>query len=69
MFSPAIGLMGILILLLLPYSSHVQQAEAPAYKDGDWWRVKVDGVRPPGVSVAGIQFGTLCRVYRQVRGG
>lgn len=53
MFRPALGLIRILILLLVPYSSHAQQAEAPVYKDGDWWRVKVDVVRPPGVSVAG----------------
>jgi len=54
MFRPALGLTGILALfLLLPYSSNAQQAEAPVYKDGDWWRVKVDMVRPPGVSVAG----------------
>jgi hypothetical protein len=53
MFRPALGLIGILILLLIPHSSHAQQAEAPAYKDGDWWRVKVDVVRPTGVSVAG----------------
>ena len=37
----------------MPYSSHAQQAEAPIYKDGDWWRVKLDVVRPTGVSVAG----------------
>jgi hypothetical protein len=53
MFRPALGLIGILILLLIPYSSHAQQAEAPAYKDADWWRVKIDVLRPSGVSVAG----------------
>ena len=53
MFRPALGLIGILTFLLVPYSSHAQQAEAPVYKDGDWWRVKVDVVRPPGVSVSG----------------
>ena len=54
MFRPALGLTGILALvLLLPYSSNAQQAEAPVYKDGDWWRVKVDVVRPAGVSVSG----------------
>jgi len=41
---------------LAPYSSSAQQAEAPVYKDGDWWRVKVNVTRPPGVSVAGIQL-------------
>ena len=53
MFRPALGLIGILILVLIPHSSHAQQAEAPVYKDGDWWRVKVDVVRPAGVSVSG----------------
>lgn len=54
MFSPALRLISILTLfLLLPYSSYAQQAEAPVYKDGDWWRVKVDVVRPSDVSVAG----------------
>jgi hypothetical protein len=48
--------MGFLALLLVAYPSNAQQAEAPVYKDGDWWRVKVDVVRPPGVSVAGIQL-------------
>jgi len=59
MFRPALGLIGILIFLLVPYSSHAQQAEAPAYKDGDWWRVKVDVVRPIGVSIEGRQLGRL----------
>jgi len=59
MFRPALGLTGILILHLIPYSSHAQQAEAPAYKDGDWWRVKVDVVRPIGVSIEGPQLGRL----------
>jgi hypothetical protein len=56
MLRSAVGLMGFLALLLMAYSSNAQQAEAPVYKDGDWWRVKVDVVRPPGVSVAGIQL-------------
>lgn len=51
MFSVALPL--ILTLLLIPYSSNAQQAEAPVYKDGDWWRVKVDVSRPAGVSIAG----------------
>lgn len=41
------------MLFLASYSSNAQQAEAPVYKDGDWWRVKVDVVRPPGVSLSG----------------
>ncbi|HVH90685.1 MAG TPA: hypothetical protein VM783_04775, partial [Candidatus Acidoferrum sp.] len=53
MFRPALGLIGILTVLLVAYSSHGQQAEAPVYKDGDWWRVKVDVVRPNDVFVSG----------------
>jgi len=53
MFRPALGLIGILTVLLVAYSSHGQQAEAPVYKDGDWWRIKVDVVRPTDVSVSG----------------
>jgi hypothetical protein len=53
MLRSAVGLMGFLALLFVAYSSNAQQAEAPVYKDGDWWRVKVDMIRPPGVSVAG----------------
>jgi hypothetical protein len=53
MFRTALGLIGILILVLIPHSSHAQQGEAPVYKEGDWWRVKVDVARPAGVSVSG----------------
>src|SRR5262245_45826451 len=53
MFRPALRLIAILTFLLVPYFSHAQQAEAPVYKDGDWWRVKVDMVRAAGFSVSG----------------
>ena len=53
MFRAAFRLIGLLTFLLVPYSSHAQQAKAPVYKESDWWRVKVDVVRPPGVSAAG----------------
>ena len=53
MFRPALRLIAILTFPLVPDFSHAQQAEAPVYKDGDWWRVKVDVVRPAGVSVSG----------------
>jgi len=53
MLRPALSLIAILTLLLAPHPSNAQQAEAPVYEDGDWWRVKVDVVRPPGVSVSG----------------
>lgn len=50
MFTLALSM--ILVVLLVPYPVNAQQAEAPVYKDGDWWRVKVDLSRPAGVSVA-----------------
>jgi hypothetical protein len=53
MLRPALCLIAILTLLLAPHPSNAQQAEAPVYKDGDWWRIKVDVVRPPGVSLSG----------------
>jgi hypothetical protein len=56
MFRPALSLIAILTFLWAPYLSNAQQAEAPIYKDGDWWRVKVDVIRPPGVSIAGVQL-------------
>jgi hypothetical protein len=56
MFRLALGLIRILTFFLVPFSSYAQQAEAPTYKDGDWWRMKVDVVRPPGLSVAGVQI-------------
>jgi hypothetical protein len=37
--------------------SFAQQAEAPIYRDGDWWRVKVQVKRPTGVAVGGPQLG------------
>ena len=40
-----------------PHGLHAQEAEAPAYKEGDWWRVKVEVARPVGVSVGGPQLG------------
>ena len=56
MFRPALRLTVIVTFLLVSCSLQAQQAAAPVYKDGDWWRVKVDVVRPPGLSVAGIQL-------------
>ena len=45
-------LVGIAVLCLAPYSASAQQAEVPVYKDGDWWRVKMEFASPPGVSAA-----------------
>jgi hypothetical protein len=52
-------LAGLLSCFLVPLTSFAQQADAPVYKDGDWWRVKVEVARPEGVSVAGSQLGGL----------
>ena len=45
------------LLLMFPHALLAQRSEAPVYQDGDWWRVKVEGTRPVGVSVAGPQLG------------
>lgn len=52
-----VALLGIMAFLVAPCSSRAQQAEAPVYRDGDWWRIKVDTVRPTGISISGPQFG------------
>jgi hypothetical protein len=40
------------LLLMLPHALLAQQSDAPVYKDGDWWRVKVVNKRASGVSVS-----------------
>jgi hypothetical protein len=45
------------LLLVLPSGPYAQQADAPVYKDGDWWRIRVEAKRPVGVSVEGPQLG------------
>ena len=55
MFRFTLGLIGILVALVPSYSSYAQQSDAPVYRDGDWWRVKVEVARPAGVSVSGPQ--------------
>ncbi len=32
----------VLLALFLPWLAYSQEAEAPVYKEGDWWRVKVE---------------------------
>ena len=34
-----------------------QQTDVPVYREGDWWRIKIDIVRPTGTSISGPQFG------------
>lgn len=57
MYKYTVALLGIMAILSAAYSSSAQQAEAPVYHDGDWWRIKIDTVRPLGVSVSRPQFG------------
>ena len=38
---------------LLIFTGVVAATEAPVYKEGDWWRVKVDTVFKPGISRTG----------------
>jgi hypothetical protein len=54
---PIVAFLTVVAVFFCPSLSPAQQAEAPTYKDGDWWRVKVDIVRPTGVSVSGPQLG------------
>lgn len=51
------ALTGLVAALCLPLTSFAQQADAPVYNDGDWWRIKLEIARLPGVSVGGPQFG------------
>ena len=41
-------LAGLLSCFLAPLISFAQQADAPVYQEGDWWRVKVEVARPDG---------------------
>ena len=33
-------LTGVLVALLLPWLAYSQEAKAPVYKEGDWWKIK-----------------------------
>src|SRR3989304_7257175 len=46
-------LLTVWLVCLLPYALYGQQAEAPVYKDGDWWRLKVENVFKAGVPRSG----------------
>lgn len=56
-------------VLMLSCESSGQQAEAPVYKDGDWWRVKVEGKHPTGVTVAGPQLGGFPEYLVKIEAG
>lgn len=45
--------LSLIMTLFVTSYAYAQQAEVPVYKNGDWWRVKVDISRPPGVSISG----------------
>lgn len=69
MYKYTVALLGLMAILSAPYSSTAQQAEAPLYRDGDWWRIKVDTVRPTGVSVSGPQFGGFPEYIVKIESG
>lgn len=43
----------VLFLALAPHASDAQQVDAPVYKDGEWWRVKVEASFSEGTSRSG----------------
>lgn len=69
MYKYTVALLGLMAILSAPYSSTAQQAEAPLYRDGDWWRIKVDTVRPTGVSISGPQFGGFPEYIVKIESG
>ena len=69
MSRPIVALAGIVTALFIPLISYAQQADAPAYQNGDWWRVRIDVSRPAGVSVAGPQLGGFPEYRVQINSG
>jgi len=69
MYKYTVALLGLMAILSAPYSSSAQQVEAPVYRDGDWWRIKVDTVRPTGVSISGPQFGGFPEYIVKIESG
>lgn len=66
---PMAALAGIVTALFIPFISYAQQADAPVYKDGDWWRIRLEVARPTGVSVAGPQLGGFPEYRVQINSG
>jgi hypothetical protein len=64
-----VALVGIASSFLVPLMSFAQQADAPIYKDGDWWRIKIEVTRPTGVSIAGPQLGGFPEYRVQINSG
>ena len=52
-----LSILVVVTLLTVAVMTEAQQADAPVYRDGDWWRIKIDTVRPTGTSISGPQFG------------
>ncbi len=42
MSNAVVKLLSVLLVLLFPYTSYGQQALAPVYEHGDWWKVKAE---------------------------
>lgn len=68
---PKILLVLVIVLgaLWVPAVSRAQQASAPSYKDGDWWRIKLEVARPAAVSVSGPQLGGFPEYRVQIVSG
>jgi len=64
-----VALAGFVSSFLVPLTSFAQQADAPVYKNGDWWRIKLEVARPTGVSVAGPQLGGFPEYRVQINSG
>jgi len=64
-----VALAGFVSSFLVPLTSFAQQADAPVYQDGDWWRIKLEVTRPTGVSVAGSQLGGFPEYRVQINSG
>ncbi len=52
-----------------PIAACAQQADAPGYRDGDWWRIKLEVKRLSGVSVSGPQLGGFPEYRVQIDSG
>lgn len=52
-----LSILVVAVLLAVGVIAQAQQADAPVYRDCDWWRIKIDTVRPTGTSISGPQFG------------
>jgi len=55
--SAFVSILVFAVMLSVRLKAEAQLADAPVYRDGDWWRIKIDTVRPTGTSIGGPQFG------------